>query len=65
MLVTEEEASKLWCVHGREVHADGHGGLVSSNHESRCLGAGCMSWRKDKNFKEVKKGWCGLAGDPR
>lgn len=63
MLVTEEQAKKLWCPWARtssavggSLNRDFKGGPDS---ECRCIASQCMAWHWEGTAEEV--GFCGIA----
>jgi hypothetical protein len=70
MIVTEDEASSLWCPQGRVLESEESGnglGAASTNRylgsklhdaDPRCFASKCMFWRWD----DADHGHCGLAG---
>jgi hypothetical protein len=63
MILTEEEARKMWCC----------GGMNNPSESIRCMTLACMAWRWFYEKQEIhgmvietrtEKGYCGLAGKP-
>lgn len=61
--MTEDEAKKKWCPHGRVrgVKLAGYNRLPNGrkSNNSLCIGSACMAWRL---VPEEHVGFCGLAG---
>lgn len=57
MIVTEKQARKIQCPHGRIVTYEG-----SHFFDQCCIASDCMAWRWWKLDK--KHGYCGFAGVP-
>jgi hypothetical protein len=76
--MTEDEASRKWCPHGRVHNAQGAYNRTDStvsSGPSRCVASNCMAWRWVKDplvafvaneqtivDKTSEHGYCGLAG---
>lgn len=76
--MTEQEATKKWCPHGRVYSSSGAYNRTETrvvDGPSRCIASNCMAWRwiKDPLIDFVTKGeslpdyksehgYCGLAG---
>lgn len=63
-LVTEEHASKMWCVELRNGNVNPLNPM-SSGH--MCAGGSCMGWRwvvikEHEDGSRIKRGYCGVAG---
>lgn len=65
MLVTEEEAKKLWCAHRRTASYKGNQDfpITTINDHSTCIASGCMSWRKKRKVLRYEPSQNGIAPD--